>query len=108
MSADNCIAILKTTDKFIKENEYTLTNTFGKGIVAYRVAEVGAVDNFDWYLKMEIHNLGAYLQDTFGNIQPVYDPDEAFKIAHKLLDIIPYVEYGIIELDASKYNFPGC
>lgn len=108
MSADNCIAILKTTDKFIKENEYTLTNTFGKGVNAYRVAHIQAVDNFQYYIENEIHNLGAYLRSEFGKAQPVYDPDEAFKIAHKLLDSVHYVEYGIIELDASKYNFPGC
>ena len=108
MSADNCIAILKTTDKFIKENEYTLVNTFGKGVTAYRVAHIQAVDNFDWYIENEIHNLGTWMLCGFGNVQPVYHQDEAFEIAHKLLDSIHYVEYGIVELDASKYNFPGC
>lgn len=108
MSADNCVAIFKTTDKFIKENQYTLTNTFGKGVTAYRVQHIQAHDNFYWYLENEIHNLGAWMQSAFGKVQPVYDPDEAFNIAHKLLDSISYVEYGIVELDASKYNFPGC
>lgn len=107
MSADNCIVILKTTDKFKKENKYTSTNTFGKGIIAYRVAHIQAMDNFDWYAENEIHNLGYWMQCEFGDSAPLYDPDEAYKIAHKLLNSIPYVEYGIVELDASKYNFPG-
>lgn len=108
MSADNCIAILKTTDNFIQENENTFTNTFGKGIIAYRVAHIQAADNFNYYVENEIHNLGYWMQSEFKNIAPLYDYDEAFKIANKLLDGISYVEYGIVEIDASKYNFPGC
>lgn len=108
MSADNCIAILKTTDNFIKENEYTLVNTFGKGIIAYRVAHIQAVDNFQYYLENEIHNLGAYLQSEFGNSEVFYSKEKAYHKAGEILDSIYYVEYGIIDLDASKYNFPGC
>lgn len=108
MSADNCICILKTTDNFKQESAYTLSNTFGKGITAYRVAHVQAVDNFDYYVENEIHNLGAWMQTTFNVCIPLYNRDEAYVLAHKLLDSLHYVEYGIVEIDASKYNFPGC
>lgn len=107
MSADNAIVILKTTDKF-RVYGNTLYNMFGEELPAYRVAHIQAVDNFDYYVENEIHNLGYWMYYTFGKETPVYVYDTALKIAHKLLDSADYVEYGIVEIDASKYNFPGC
>ena len=108
MSADNCICILKTTDNFKKENAYTLSNTFGKGITAYRVVECQAVDNFQYYVENEPHNIGHWMYSTFGKVTPSYDYNTAMEIANTLLSQNYYVEYGIVEIDASKYNFPGC
>lgn len=107
MSADNCIAILKTTDKFkVQGNVYH--NTFGEGIAAYRVAHIQAADSFNWLEENELHNLGAWMQEVFKFSFLVYNYEDALDFAHKLLDNIEYVEYGIVEIDASKYNFPGC
>lgn len=108
MSADNCICILKTTDKFKVENKYTLCSTFGEGIAAYRVVECQAVDNFQYFVENEPHNIGYWMYYTFGDISPSYDYNTAREIAKILLDRCHYVEYGIVEIDASKYNFPGC
>ena len=108
MSADNCIYILKTTDKFKQENAYTQSNTFGKGITAYRVAHIQAVGNFYYYVENKIHNLGCWMQSSFNNSEIFYTKEAAYKKAGELYDSIPYVEYGIVGLDASKYNFPGC
>lgn len=118
MSADNCICILKTTDKFKVERKYlkagrvvneTYVNTFGEGIVAYRVEEIQAHDNFFWLEENEIHNLGAWMQSTFKvNQNLFYSEKEARIFADMRLANADYVEYGIVEIDASKYNFPGC
>lgn len=108
MSADNAIAILKTTDKFKVENPYTLVNTFGEGITAYRVAEIQAIDNFEYFKENELHNLGAWILTCFSRENVVYSHLEARKKAEKLCNAVGYVEYGIVELDASEYNFPGC
>lgn len=108
MSADNAIVILKTTDKFKVENKYTLTNTFGEGITAYRVVECQAVDNFQYFVENEPHNIGYWMYCTFGDISPSYDYNTAMEIAKILLDRSYYVEYGIVEIDATEYNYPGC
>lgn len=107
MSADNCVAILKTTDKFKVEGNIHY-NTFGEGITAYRVAHIQAMDNFDWYVANEIHNLGAWMQSEFGKSEIFYTKQEAYKKAGNMLDSIDYVEYGIVDINASEYNFPGC
>lgn len=108
MSSDNCIAILKTTDKFKVENEYTLTNTFGKGITAYRVAHICAMDNFEYYIENELHNLGYWMYANFPWKEVVYSYEDAISLADKYCKIVGYTEYGIVNIDASKYNFPGC
>lgn len=108
MSADNCIAILKTTDNFKVENEYALTNTFGKGIIAYRVAHIQAVDDFEYCVENELHNLGYWMYANFHWKEVVYSYEEAVSLADKYYKIVGYTEYGIVNIDASKYNFPGC
>jgi hypothetical protein len=108
MSADNCIAILKTTDKFKIVGPGHLKNLFGEGIIAYRVAHIQAHDNYEWYKDNEIHNLGCWFADLFKKSEVFYSKDEAAKRVVELLRKVDYVEYGIIDLDASEYNFPGC
>lgn len=108
MSSDNCIAVLITTDKFQKIDEHTYKNMFDKPIETYRVAHIQAVDNFEWYEKNEIHNLGNWMADNFRNCEPIYDASDAQKYARDLQRKIGYTEYGIVPVDAFKYNFPGC
>lgn len=108
MSADNCIAILETTDKFKVVNKSMKKNMFKKGIRAWRVAHIQAVDNYDWYVKNEIHNLGCWLNDLFGGSEVFYDRDKAVTTAYQLDADTIYTEYGVVNIDASDYNFPGC
>jgi|GEM_PF-5369941 len=107
MSADNGVYILKTTDKFKRINENSLENLFGKDITAYRVAHAQAVDNFDWYKENEIHNLGKWMYDVFGKSPVFYDEKEAREYAFKKHDEYDYTEYGVCDIDAGEYNFPG-
>ena len=118
MSADDCICILKTTDNFkhvFLDKEFNgesipvLENTFGKGIIAYRVAHIQASDNFEWLIKNELHNLGDWMRSLFGNSPIFYDESDATKYALKIENGLAYPpEYDITILDGLKYNFPGC
>lgn len=105
MSADNCVAILKTTDKFKQSKPGHLENV--GYITAYRIAHLQAIDNFDYYKHNQIHNLGWWMDECFGKSEVIYDEDKAILTAHKMAKNIDYLEYGIVTLDASKYNFPG-
>lgn len=107
MSADNGIYILKTSDKFKKVSKGLLENLFYDRIIAYRVAHIQAADNFDWFVLNELHNLGAWMKDVFGDSTVIYDNKEAFQHAQSLLGTIDYTEYGICTIDATSYNFPG-
>lgn len=107
MSSDNCIAILVTRDKFEQVEENTLRNTFGKCVLAYRVAHAQAIDSFDWYKHNEPHNIGFWMNEVFGESKIFYSEVEARLHASNLHDEIGYTEYGIIMLDAREYNFPG-
>ena len=107
MSADNGIYILKTTDGYRKEN-HTWVNTFGDGITAYRVAHAQAIENFDYYRDHETHNLGWWMDIVWGKSEVYYDESEAFKAGAALLNEYSFVEYGMVLIDASDFNFPGC
>lgn len=106
MSADNGIYILVTKDSHKKTSEYSWTNTFGKGVIAYRVAEAGAIDNLEWYEKNQPYNIGYWLNSVFGKVRPVYSEEEALDIASKLEEEIGYTEYGVNKIDRLQYNFP--
>ena len=107
MSSDNCIAILKTTDKFEIVGPGHLKNTFGEGIIAYRVAHIQGHDNYDWYKDKEIHNLGFWFNMLFKKSEVFYSESKAFEKAIELSKDVDYTEYGVLELDALEYNFPG-
>lgn len=108
MSADNCIAILATTDKFQKIKEGHFQNTFGKGVPAFRVAHVLAHDSFEYYKDRELHNLGYWLYEAFGKSEVFYKEEDALIAARRLQKEVGYTEYGIISIDANEFNFPGC
>ncbi len=108
MSADNGIYILVTYDKFKRITKHSLRTLGGdKRILAYRVAHTQAVDNFDWYIENELHNLGEWMQNVFGKAPLFYSYSEAFKAAELLHKKVGYTEYGICTIAASEYNFPG-
>ena len=90
MSADNGIYILKTSKK---------------DRIEYRVAHAVAIDN-NWYEENELHNLGWYLYKVFGNSEVFTSRDDAFQKAYELENKAGWTEYGICEIDMSKYNFP--
>lgn len=106
MSADNGIYILVTKDSHKKTSKHYWKNTFGKGVVAYRVAEAGAVDNLEWYEKNQPYNIGYWLHATFGASEPVYTLEEAREQAMMLEKHVGYTEYGINTIERLQYNFP--
>jgi hypothetical protein len=107
MSADNGVYILETKDKFKRIGENSWKNMFGKDIVAYRVAHAVSIDNFEWYKENELHNLGLWMNEMFGESPIFYNKEEARKYAFKKHDDLGYTEYGVCDIDASEYNFPG-
>ena len=79
----------------------------GKRIVAYRVAHAQAIDNFEFYKEQELHNLGWWMESIFGRSKIYYDRGGAFKESMRINENIVYTEYGIQEVDAKEFNFPG-
>ena len=91
MSADNGIYILKTR---------------GREHAIYRVAESAAIDNFDYYKKEQLYNLGSYMVDVWSR-SPVFQSEtDAFSYAEKLSHSYPILEYGI-SLIETDYVFYG-
>lgn len=118
MSADNGIYILMTRDKFkqvIDEGRskgvgYPVVvheNQFDAPTLAYRVAHSCAIDNFNWYKENELHNLGWWMNEIWGNSNVLYSKAEAVKLAEEIESNLPYTEYGICFIDATEFNFPG-
>ena len=111
MSADNGIYVLTTQDKFKKVGTHKFENFFlknGRTITAYRVAHAQAIDNFEWYKENEIHNLGKWMNDIFGKSEIFYNYDDAMDRAYIIAQDYDILEYGIQDLDATEFNFPGC
>ena len=106
MSADNGIYILVTKDTHKKTNPHTWTNTFGEGVIAYRVAHAQAIDNLVWYEKNQPYNVGYFLHSTFGHSEPVYSLEEAHEIGYNLEKEIGYTEYGVRTIRRLEYAFP--
>lgn len=105
MSADNGIYILKTKRTALENPKGTWTNNRPNDV--WRIAYTSAIDNFDYYKNKAIHNLGAYMFDTWGR-SPVYDSaDAALGAAKEMADKIDPTEYGINFIDASEYVFYG-
>ena len=105
MSADNCVAILETSDKFLVRG-HGMINQFGKPIRAYRVAHASAIDNFSWYMENEPHNLGHYMYQVWGRSKVYYSKEEAMKKASEILASLDICEYGILNIQATEYCFP--
>ena len=103
MSADNGIYILKTI-RTRKLDGFAWVKT--EPYPVYRVAHVGAIDNFDWYKENQSYNLGAYMKDIWGN-SPVYENKaEALGYASQMEKDIRILEYGISTIE-TDYVFYG-
>jgi hypothetical protein len=105
MSADNWIYILHTKDnrkdvKFWKEKFQEWP------VDAYRVAHCQAIDNFEWLIENEIHNLWLWMESEFWESKIFYSHEEAYKHAEKVEKDYWWTEYWIQTVDATKYNFP--
>lgn len=99
MSADNGIYILKTVRT---RKQGVITESYP----VYRVAHAGAIDNFDWYEKVQPYNLGAYMKDIWGS-SPVYkDKQEALTYASQIEMEVSILEYGIRSIN-TDYIFYG-
>lgn len=107
MSADNGIYILITKGNHKWIDEHTTQNMFEQGIDAYRVAYSSSIENIEWCIQEEPHNLGYYLHLVFGESKVHYKYEDAMFEAIALSDEIGYTEYGIGTIDLTQYNFPG-
>lgn len=116
MSADNCIAILKTYDKIRRYGEFNRRDVTiyapQSRVEAYRVAYIHGYRKFKYYKQEELHNLGHWLYNCFGHARPIYSYTTALAIAGGKAKEAA-VDYGvdeckIVQLDASEFNFPGC
>lgn len=105
MSADNCVAILKTSDTMISIDDYSKKN-MGKPVSVWRVKHIQAHRDFYEYLEKEIHNLGAWMLSVFEDAEVFYSENDAYDYADTIYFSDIYIEHGIEKLDASKYNFP--
>lgn len=103
MSADNGIYILQTIRTRKKENMcWVKTAPYH----VYRVSHAGAIDNFDWYKKNQLYNLGSYMKDVWGS-SPVFDDKvKALEYASQMEKDIPILEYGIRTIK-TDYIFYG-
>ena len=111
MSADNCIAILLTSDRWktlYEGDEIIEENAIDSSIKAYRVVYtyMSSLEGYDWCVENEIHNLGAHMFSDFKKSHVYYDREEAFNVAKILAEKYDYLEYGICVKDMSKFNYP--
>lgn len=107
MSADNGIFILVTKDNRKRVANGATENTFGEGVIAYRVAHAQAIDNLDWYEKKQPYNVGYFLDQIWGHCTPYYDAKEAQAAADFESDLYYILEYGICKIERLQYSFPG-
>ena len=107
MSADNGVYILLTKDTHKKIGDNTWQKTFGKGVLAFRVAHAQAIDNLEWYEREQPYNVGYYLNSVFGDSVVYYDIAAAESAANKIARELPILEYGVQLIERRQYSFPG-
>lgn len=105
MSADNTIVILATNRTFKEQDKYTWI-THQPLHKVYRVANVKAWDDFEWYKENQPYNAGAYLLENFRCSAVFLDYKDALKYAEDMLKAVGYVEYGI-QVEDTDYFFIG-
>lgn len=110
MSADNCIAILHTKERFKATQfdehgvAYGWTNMFENKIDTWRVTHTQGIDSFDWYKENQLYMLGHYMHNVWDKSKIFYDETAAKEYARKLEDEIEYTEYGIVYVDATEFD----
>lgn len=103
MSADNGIYILRSKSEWLI-NGATRVRTPEHFV--YRVAQNQAMDNYDWYLNNQLHNLGWYLWTVFRGSYRHISYDSAQCEATAIERGCGYTEYGICLIEFDKV-FPG-
>jgi|LakMenEpi03Aug12_release.lakeMendotaPanAssembly.Ray.scaffolds.fasta_scaffold170651_3 hypothetical protein len=103
MSADNGVYVLSTFRFFKKEGIARVSCAPHK---VYRVAEAGAIDNWNWYMQDQPYNLGAYMQSIWGQSEVYDNKDDALIAAHKIEESLDICEYGVSVID-TNYVFYG-
>lgn len=109
MSADNGVYILQTVRTRRESPERPGRYTKCEPHHVYRVAHTQAVDNFEYYQENEPHNLGAYMQQVWGN-SPVFESHEkallhASGIAKEVTDSGFPLEYGVSTIETDLKFF---
>jgi hypothetical protein len=103
VSADNGVYILSTISEWKVSNG--IWERRETPVKVYRIAHAQAIDNFDWYKKNQIYNLGVYMLQVWGE-SPIFETEsEALLAAHKLAKEIRFLEYGINSIH-TEYVFP--
>ena len=105
MSADNGIYVLVTKRTRTQENGVIFND--GKEHLVFRVAHVQAIDNFDWYQKNQIYNLGAYMKDTWGASEVYKTVEAVMRKAVEMAKQYPVLEYGIRVIEVGDMIFYG-
>ena len=108
MGADNCIIILVTTSSFVREQGGVRRNISPHTRQHYRVAHAqGGIDAFDWYLKNQPYNLGAFIKDIWPEAPVYLSEQDARRAADKMLSETGSVECSVVEIDARKFHYYG-
>lgn len=113
MSADNGVYVLITRDsyKITRETDaegYAFEyheNTFGEGIIAYRVAHAQAIDNLYYLKENQPYMVGKFLYDVWEKSPVFYDMEEAYDYAQILHRDIGWTEYGICTINEPELSF---
>ena len=103
MSSDNGIYILRSKSEcLINGAARTRTPEY----FVYRVAHNQAMDDYDWYLNNQLHNLGWYLWTVFKDSYRHTSYASAQYEATAIERGYGYTEYGICLIEFDKV-FPG-
>lgn len=98
MSADNGVYIIQTVRKFIEESPGCFVKAYSDSIPIWRVAHIGAIDNYDYYRVNEPYNSGAYIYDCFKSSPVFLCEEDALVYAFNLNKKIQ-TEYGVSHLE---------
>ena len=97
MSSDNGVYILRTVRDRKEEPKGCWVQS--DRYYVWRVTHAQAIDNFEWYMRNDPHNLGAYMKDVWGKSPVFMNEQEALVYAHNLAKDIEPLEYGVSNID---------
>ena len=109
MSADNALVVLVTTDEIMFIGDMKIPQPEGRTV--YRVAEVQASENFEWFHENEPERLPEYMKNIWGRSPVFYDKELAWKYVRaketEIFENEGILEYGSFQIDAEDLCFPG-